>query len=117
MAYGVGTPADDWTQESSNHSENKNQNSSLANPLTAHGDYCRRWNSNNATDQVRTLYTLKDASFANVGSKSIRGFFRLQDLDHSTLGSISALVSPNMTIYDTSNASNYGYTLAYGGAK
>ncbi len=116
MAYGVGTPADDWTQVYSNHSENKNQNSSLVNPLTAHGTYCRRWNSNSATAQARTLYTLKDASFANTGSKSIRGFFRLQDISHSTLYSTADLVSPNVTIYDTGDPSYYGYTVGYGDA-
>ena len=116
MAFGVGTPADDWTQETSNHSENKTPNSSLSDPLVNHGGYCRRWNSNSATAQVMTKYTLKDTSFANEGSKSIRGFFRMTDLHESFLSSKGTIVSPSLAIYNTIDTNLEGYTVAYGDA-
>jgi len=113
MAYGVGTPADDWTQKLSHHTENKTPNSSLANPLTSHGPYCRRWDSNSATDRVMTQYILNNPS-TNVGSKSIRGFFRLEDIAHTGLDPISGrILAPHLSIYDTTTTNCIGYIIAY----
>jgi hypothetical protein len=77
MAYGAGTPADDWGQDYHQTTDSKSPNSSLTNPLTSHGANCRRING--GSDNKIVAYRLLDSSFTNDGSKSIRGFFRIED--------------------------------------
>ena len=74
MAFGVGTPADDWTQDYNDFHENKSTNASLpSNQLVNHGTYCRRFAVNG---DYKTIYRLTDSSdsIRNALVKSVRAF-------------------------------------------
>lgn len=106
MAYGVGTPADDWNQDETNHPENKVLNSSLPNPLTNHEGTTRRF-AEAASNNTRTVYSLIDPTMRGPGSKSVRGFFRIQDNKNAIL-SQDSIIKPYLGINSqTGHADGY----------
>jgi len=120
MAFGVGTPADDWTQEISGVSENKVQHSSLTSPiLTNHGSYCRRFNAPSAND-LKTFYKLIDPAYVTENSKSIRGFFRTEDTRGGTNVDFRFVNQPRLILNADDNAGSLdldtGYQAYIGGA-
>ena len=128
MAYGVGTPANDWTQEVSNNTETKVLHSSMSNPLSNHGDYCRRFNPPNV-DKVRTVYQLIDSNFQAVGNKSERIFFQCERTNSASLDgkqNVNPFVGINtptnsddgyIAMFSGTTGSNYGVFLGVSGVK
>ena len=84
MAYGVGTPADDWIryQGSDPPSSSKIANSGLASPLTNHGANCRRWNHPTGAVLANqyAYYKYSNPAFNAAKAHSIRACVRTSNL-------------------------------------
>lgn len=86
MAYGVGTPADDWVRylSATPPGDSKVVHASLSNALLNHGINCRRFNSVSGGGTQARYYKYINAAYNPAKAHSIRGLLRAGDAGITT---------------------------------